>query len=415
MKPKTDLQKQVYKMYLEMPELSEDKKEWIRNKMFYSFIYRTKKQNECLNCNHIWHGDDVKYCPSCGHRMHRLEGRTRTARHTHYAVEITTYKGFQVVRYYFVNRWIKSGEEPRWMIICIFQHWINRDGKDTVLAVLRNGMTKWTYLEGWGIYSDLEIRNNWHSSCYYISRARIIPGRKIIPNIRRNGFKGKFYKYDPAFLFISILSDPRAETMIKTGQHSLILSTQEMDYDTWSALKICIRNNYIVEDAGLWLDHIHILQDLDKDVRSPKYVCPKDLRADHDKYLNQLRNRQEKERWEQRKAMIAEETKTYRKRMRAYLNIKIIDNDIEISVLKSVMDFYNEEKALGHCVFSNKYYNKRGSLILSAKKNGARVETIEYSLFDKEILQSRGRNNSMSQYHDDIIRIINKNKEKIIC
>ena len=66
-----------------------------------------------------------------------------------------------------------------------------------------------------------------------------------------------------------------------------------------------------------------------------------------------------------------------------------------------------------HCVYSNEYYLKPNSLILSATINGKRVETIEVSLKTLKVLQSRGVCNKNTEYHDRIIELVNKNKRLI--
>ena len=66
-----------------------------------------------------------------------------------------------------------------------------------------------------------------------------------------------------------------------------------------------------------------------------------------------------------------------------------------------------------HCVYSNEYYLKPNSLILSATIDGKRVETIEVSLKTLKVLQSRGVCNKNTEYHDRIIELVNKNKRLI--
>lgn len=66
-----------------------------------------------------------------------------------------------------------------------------------------------------------------------------------------------------------------------------------------------------------------------------------------------------------------------------------------------------------HCVYSNEYYLKPNSLILSATIDGKRVETIEVSLKTLKVLQSRGVCNMNTEYHDRIIELVNKNKRLI--
>jgi hypothetical protein len=54
----------------------------------------------------------------------------------------------------------------------------------------------------------------------------------------------------------------------------------------------------------------------------------------------------------------------------------------------SVTEFFEKDMAMHHCVFSNQYYLKEDSLILSASIEGKRIETIELSLDTMLIAQS---------------------------
>lgn len=62
-----------------------------------------------------------------------------------------------------------------------------------------------------------------------------------------------------------------------------------------------------------------------------------------------------------------------------------------------------------HCVFSNSYYLKENSLILSATIEGKRIETIEVSLKTLKVVQSRGVCNKNTEYHEQIINLVNQN------
>jgi hypothetical protein len=65
-----------------------------------------------------------------------------------------------------------------------------------------------------------------------------------------------------------------------------------------------------------------------------------------------------------------------------------------------------------HCV--GFYYNKPNSLILSAKINGKRIETIEVCLSDYRLVQSRGLQNVHTRYHKRIVRLMENNMQEII-
>lgn len=66
-----------------------------------------------------------------------------------------------------------------------------------------------------------------------------------------------------------------------------------------------------------------------------------------------------------------------------------------------------------HCVFSNEYYSRPDSLILSARIANKRIETVELSLNTLKVVQSRGTCNSITPYHNRIIRLIEQNINEI--
>ena len=67
-----------------------------------------------------------------------------------------------------------------------------------------------------------------------------------------------------------------------------------------------------------------------------------------------------------------------------------------------------------HCVATNGYYKRRDSLILSAKdKDGNRLETIEVSLKTMMVVQCFGKFNKTTEWHNDILDVMNKNMNKI--
>ena len=76
------------------------------------------------------------------------------------------------------------------------------------------------------------------------------------------------------------------------------------------------------------------------------------------------------------------------------------DGQIAVRVLESVKEIIMEGKAMHHCVGTNGYYKKADSLILSATIDGKRIETVEVSLSQLKVIQSRGVCNKQTEYHD---------------
>lgn len=90
--------------------------------------------------------------------------------------------------------------------------------------------------------------------------------------------------------------------------------------------------------------------------------------------------------------------------------IHFTDGTIQVHVLESVQEHLEEGVSMHHCVFSNAYYLKEDSLILSATIEGKRIETIEVSLQTLEVVQSRGVCNKNTEYHEQIVNLVNANR-----
>ena len=64
-------------------------------------------------------------------------------------------------------------------------------------------------------------------------------------------------------------------------------------------------------------------------------------------------------------------------------------------------------------MFDNAYYLKENSLILSATIGGRRIETIEVNLDTLKVVQSRGVCNKNTEYHEQIVNLVNANRKLI--
>ena len=78
-----------------------------------------------------------------------------------------------------------------------------------------------------------------------------------------------------------------------------------------------------------------------------------------------------------------------------------------------VQEFMEEGDTLKHCLFTNQYYNKKDSLVLSARIKEKPIETIEVSLTEMKVVQSRGLNNKASEYNKRIVKLMKKNLKTI--
>ena len=137
---------------------------------------------------------------------------------------------------------------------------------------------------------------------------------------------------------------------------------------------------------------------------------PKDLKGEHDRRHEELLRVREREEIEQKQKKAMEDEKRFRELKSKFFGIAFTDGTIQVHVLESVQEHLEEGVSMHHCVFSNAYYLKEDSLILSATIEGKRIETIEVSLQTLEVVQSRGVCNKNTEYHEQIVNLVNANR-----
>ena len=299
MKPRNKFQKQVAELAIQLPTITDKQSQWAYTHLFEHIAKRnTKGEHTCLECGHQWtdtrHKGKTTICPHCGTKLTIHKERQRVFKDIAYYCVLTTFKGYQVIRYFYMEVYRKQGQPIRRFCSEVVERWMAPNGKSAVLARLRP-MSCW--YDTWQFGSDLEIRPD--KLLYDILPHGIYPRYGVMKDIRRNGFKGAFHDLTPFELFHSILTDNKAETLLKSGQISLLRHFIRDRYAKidkyWASIRICLRNDYKVEDGNLWCDMIDALATLYKDIRSPKYVCPTDLRAAHDHYQAKRRAMKERE------------------------------------------------------------------------------------------------------------------------
>ncbi len=421
MKPRTKIQKEVMHLSKRLPKITEVQRQYAFHHSFEHIGRRSAKGIiTCGECGHQWQGNGALAdtlcgctCPHCGMELKVHTIRKRVFKENEYFSIITACKGYQVIRFFFAKAYYKIGQAAEYSIYEVAQRWIAPNGKFETIAKLRG--ISFIYYDLWQEYSPMEIRRNHH--VYDITPACTYPRVRIIPELKRNGFKGEFHNLQPLELFCELLKNNQAETLIKTGQYNLlsyfIRYSSKSIATYWNAIRIATRSKYIVEDAGIWCDYIDLLRYFNKDTNNPKYICPADLKAEHDRLVQKKTERLERERIEQQKHKALENERKFQELKAKFFGISFTDGTIQVRVLESVADFLEEGTAMHHCVFTNNYYLKPDSLILSATIDSNRVETIEISLKTLKVVQSRGVCNKNTEYHDQIINLVNKNKHLI--
>lgn len=170
---------------------------------------------------------------------------------------------------------------------------------------------------------------------------------------------------------------------------------------------------YKVENIANYVDHLNSLARLGLDLKSPKWVAPKDFWENHNQVNRLMERYWEKERLNREKEKL-EKNKEYNTEFMERLNkyglvgLCIVSNGIKIIPLLSVEDVYAEGKQQHHCVYANGYYKKADTLLFTSfDENDNKLETIEYNLDQMKVVQSRGACNKHLAQHDDIVNLAN--------
>ena len=230
--------------------------------------------------------------------------------------------------------------------------------------------------------------------------------------------RGRLPDCHPTRLAEALLTDCRIETMMKAKDFKAVAHFISHPFDLnrcWQPYKIAKRHRYEPEDYGLWCDTVSLIDKCGKDIHSVKYICPKDLKADHDRWLAKATRMEERRRDMERMVRAKRYEVDYYREKSCFFGIVLSDSDIEISVLDSIEAFRAEGEKMKHCVFECGYYAKSDSVILSAHDlSGKRIETVEFSIKQGKVIQSRGVCNSNTEFHDRIIKLVNDNAYRFL-
>lgn len=424
MEPKTKYQKKIVELSSKLNPINEEQKQWAFDNCLSRYAVRSMNTLFCLECGYSWKDKSVLSssllgcnCPSCGAKLKLATTYKRILIESEYFGILETRGDMQVIRMFFVQKFCKKRQKAIYSAHEVMQHWVNENGKILTLSKAVRGLCQ--YYDSWITDTWLEIRTESYNFKLRaeISPYKIYPEKKILPLVKRNGFKSNFYGFAPQTLFSFILTDQVSETLLKSGQIDLLkhhYKDRNAILKIWNSVKICIRNNYKVKDASMWIDYLRLLEHFGKDLHSPKYLCSNNYKSAHDHLVSKKRQQDRKQRLNELREKIAVDQKEFEKQKSRFFNLKFNDGKIVIKTLQSVEEFMNEGDVLGHCVFTNEYYKKPNSLILSARIDNTPIETIEVSLSNLSIVQSRGIGNKATKYHDRIVKLVQSNIKRQI-
>jgi DNA-directed RNA polymerase subunit RPC12/RpoP len=425
MKPRTKLHVQVAELSGHLPKIFESQKQWAYKECLQHKGYANKTSAFCLDCGETFSLELIKrkkaVCPHCNSKLTIEQTKARTNKQTNYFAITDVYCEFQIVRNFELIATYKKGRPVDHYLHEILQYWILPNGKITMFGLSHN--SNWC-MDSWS--GSMEIRDGgrgWNGNKYDVYARMYHPDSEIKPEYSKYGINASLTGITFLEAIKLLPNSPKAETILKEKEYSLLQQCLSSSYNVnryWNSIKICFRNKYKINDAGMWFDYLELLQYFKKDLRNSKYVCPKNLKAEHDKLMKKKREilrlqeiENEKLKVIKRQQKLEKAIIEYVERNKKFFDLEFTKGKISISILKSIEEFKEEGDELKHCVYTNEYYLKEKSLILSAKVDGKRAETIELRLPELKIEQARGLKNNATEHHNEIIDLVNKNLEKI--
>ena len=415
MKPRNKKQQHIVELSGRLRPLTTPQMQWALNSTINHYGYRLKSgMCTCMKCGHEWleTRNGMCLCPECGTQIEIKDTKERVIRDKSYFNVITTMEGYQVIRMFLMIVEMRKGMKAKPAYLEIGSYWIDPKGVKTVVGLQR---TLGYYIDSFAFGSPLEIRSD-NDAFNHIADQWVYPRIKVTDTIKRNGFKGSCHHIHPVTLFQQLLSNPKAETLMKSNDIELLRylchNSEEVD-KYWNTIKIAKRNGYKVTDAKMWFDYIKMLERMGRDLNSPTLIAPKDLKDAHDEYVEKVNRQRRKEQREKERQQAIEDKDKFEELKSRYFGMAMTDGEIEIHSIDSVDDYYEIGERNHICCGSAKYFLKESTLTLTAYIGNKQIATIEISLDDYHIIQCRAFANGICEYTEQIADIINANKKMI--
>lgn len=424
MKPTTKFHKDILKESRKLRPVTKAQAEWAIDECFEHFAFRIQSgKTTCMDCGHVWHSEETSgkcVCPRCGRKLTLETTRKQKVSRKMYFNVLGMHGKYQTLRMFAIFAKLHKGEKAEYNIFEIGQYWIAPNGQCAVIGLRRN---MGCYVDCFAFGSPMEIRSNDDVFADIAMDCPMYPKMKIIPSLRIDVVGNKFFNISPARCISRFLSLPQLETMMKNDTEETFRYFLRRPYDCrmcWASYKVAKRHHYEIRDLGMWCDYIKMLRTFKKDVHSPHYICPDDLRHAHDVYYKKVLALEERKRREaeiRRREELAlqeqERKDSFLKLKSKFFGLVISDGEIDVKVLESIEEFIEEGNVQHICVGTSMYYGKKDSLILSARIGGKRIETVEVSLETLSVIQCRGACNQNTEYHDRIVDLVNSNARLI--
>ena len=405
-------------------------RKWIEDKVIQYKAFGTKASTRCTHCGQKFEPLSVKdnekvICPHCGRKLTFLKTKVQTNESIYFTQQLQTQDEYQVIRTYVTRVFCRKDKPASIFHQHVYDWYVKKNGNKVLFSVPLHTAAYMLKIP----FSNKEMKPM--SKCELYARrgwriSAIYPQKNIQPWAKRMGFGKQILDIDNYILLVDLIKSPKKETLLKSKNYHLLRRYIEQGELHWNSVKIAVRHGYKFPDKNkvqTWFDYISMLAEEKKDILNPTLICPEDLNKAHDDLLNLINIRKERQRREIERRRMIEQEKKYallfdensveNKLLKSHISgissWRVSEGNIVIEPLKSIQEFRDEGIEMHHCVFSAEYFKKDNSIILGARVNGERTETIEISTKDFQIVQCRGKYNQDSKYHNQIVSLIQQN------
>ena len=430
-----------------LAEPTEKQMDWMKiHSLAHKIYYTSKSKCWCTHCGHFFSVDELTEngrCPHCGEQFPMIKSGKQLYNDNAYCAILTTRGDWQILRYFSIechtykeNTKLRSANYGQsYDITECLRKWCNPTEKVYITERLPlKFMPNYCRIpyRTWDPYNNcvpqMRITRNecaggyygddWNSEWFIKS---VYPYGAILPYFRKRGLNIKTAEEISIDKFAEQVDEKSwAETLVKTGQYKLangVLYDSGLVRYHEKNVKIALRHGFNFNQLRYlrdYEDYLNQLEELGMDTHSPKYLCPADFTAEHARLTALLRARRERQaRIAERERLLTEIERNKKgkaameKRAKLYAGLIIKGYGMEIRPLLSAQQYIDEGDAMHHCVGT--YVNNTTSLILSARMDGKRVETIELDTKSWKIVQSRAVCNGTSPQHEQIISLMKRN------
>lgn len=386
---------------------------------FKNHVYICGNCGETIECV-----NNMNKCPNCncniGENINSNNGNRKW--HTwkfYFSTEIVN--EFQIIRFFEVGYFINKNKKSKIIKNEIARCFISENKKHELdISVLGLPIYTQNYVLLFRYNQDFTFLKT-------DSFAKMIPfkktelfGKLILANfIKKRGYTyNKNITINPLDYFLRNKQENNfLETLYKLKQFNLINSALS-NYWNRSLLErkkeilLMIKWGFKFNksfDYAMFCDYLDLAENCGFDIKTPKILIFKNLRKAHDQMHSLYLAKKE----EIELKLLSKKNIDYIANKSKYFNLDLGENNIKIQVLKNIKEFRDTGNILKHCVFSNKYYEKKESLILNCYFDNELFETAELNIKSLNLIQLRGKNNLDSIHHKDFELLIEKNKKLI--